>query len=316
MPDRLPGAPDGQGVVAADLDEVQPAPSVVAIGFFDGVHRGHRTLIDRARDRARTLSVRSAVVTFDRHPKEVTAPGSQPPLLQTLARRAATLAALVDLVVVLPFDDRLRHAEPEAFVDEVLVARLQARGVVVGENFRYGHRAAGDPDRLAASGASRGFEVATVGLTAEHGSTVSSTEIRERLLDGDVEAAARLLGRPHLVDGVVVRGDQRGKGLGFPTANLQVGPRIIVPDRGVYAGWFHTTDTSHRAAISVGTNPTFGGNELRVESYLLDCDLDLYGAAAAVDFRHRLRGEERYERVEDLVSQMHDDVTRTRELLS
>ena len=299
------------------LDEVDAAPSVVSVGFFDGVHRGHQAIIRRAVRHAKDVGLRSVVVTFDRHPMEVVNPGSQPKLLMTLARRADTLAAQgVDLVVVLEFSDALRHLPPEDFVDHVLVDPLRARRVIIGENFRFGHKAAGDVAALADLGSARGFTVEGVTLLQLDGTVISSTEVRAALEQGEVERAARMLGRPHLVDGIVVRGDARGKALGFPTANLQVSRRVAVPARGVYAGRFHLPDgTAHVCATNVGVNPTFGGQELRVEAYLLDWAGDLYGTAVAVDFRHRLRDELKFDSVDALVAQMHADIARTRTLL-
>jgi riboflavin kinase / FMN adenylyltransferase len=307
----------GNEQIVSGLVDVDPAPTVVSIGFFDGVHRGHQTIIRRAVRQARDLGIRSAVVTFDRHPMEVVNPGSQPKLIMTLARRAATLAAQgVDLVVVLAFTDALRHLEPEAFINHVLIRPLQAQRVIVGSNFRFGHKAAGDVTTLAEVGSSRGFTVEAVTLLELDGRVISSTAIRGALEGGDVESAARMLGRPHLVDGIVVRGNARGKGLGFPTANLQTSRRIAIPATAVYAGMFHLPDGSiHPCATNVGFNPTFGGQELRVESYLLDWSGDLYGMTVAVDFRHRLRGERHFESVDALVDQMHTDVARTRTLL-
>lgn len=299
------------------LDDVEPAPSVVSIGFFDGVHRGHQSIIRRAVRQAQDSSVRSVVVTFDRHPMEVVNPGTQPKLLMTLPRRAQTLASVgVDLVVVLPFDDVLRHAPPEEFVDTVLVGPLRAQGVVVGSNFRYGHKTAGDVATLSETGPGKGFAAEGVTLLELDGLVISSTEIRAAVDRGDVEAASRMLGRPHVVDGIVVRGDQRGAGIGFPTANLQLDPRVAVPSPGVYAGLFWVGDEHFEAVSSVGTNPTFGGTEMRVEAHLLDRSADLYGVAAALDFRHRLRGQETYDRVEDLIAQMHRDADEARHLLS
>lgn len=305
------------GQIVSGLADVDPAPTIASIGFFDGVHRGHQTIIRRAVRQAQDLGIRSAVVTFDRHPMEVVKPGSQPKLIMTLARRAATLAAQgVDLVVVLAFTDELRHLEPEAFVDHVLVRPLQARRVIVGSNFRFGHKAAGDVAMLAEVGPNYGFTVEGVSLLELDGTAISSTEIRGALQDGDVEWAARMLGRPHLVDGIVVRGDARGKQLGFPTANLQASRRIAIPARAVYAGMFHLPDGNlHPCATNVGFNPTFGGQELRVESYLLDWSGDLYGMTVAVDFRHHLRDELRFDSVDALVAQMDHDIARTRTLL-
>jgi riboflavin kinase/FMN adenylyltransferase len=298
--------------IVPGLDPVAAEPSVVSVGFFDGVHLGHQRIIARAVERAQALGVRSVVVTFDRHPSEVVNPGSMPKLLMTPARRARTLAEQgVDLVVVMPFDDEVRHWSADEFVDRVLVSPLRARQVVVGANFRYGHRAAGDVAHLRQSG----IPAEAVPLLEMDGAAVSSTQIRAAVDAGEVGLAARLLGRPHFVEGVVVRGDQRGRTLGFPTANVQVDPRIAVPARGIYAGLFATGDRTYRAATSVGLNPTFGGSELRVEAYLLDTDADLYGVPAKVDFRHRLREERSYDRVDDLVAQMHLDIAEARRLL-
>jgi riboflavin kinase / FMN adenylyltransferase len=301
--------------VRQGLSAVQTAPSAVSIGFFDGVHLGHQSIIRRAVQDARRDGLRSVAVTFDRHPMEVIRPGSQPKLLMTLPRRARTLAQEVDLLVVLPFDDTLRHLAPEEFVDHVLVSPLQAREVIVGENFTYGHKAAGNVASLGAIGPQKGFRAEGVGLLELDGTVISSTEIRGAVERGDVARASAMLGRPFLIDGIVVRGDQRGAGLGFPTANLQVDQRIAVPARGVYAGVFHTRTGAHPAVTNVGVNPTFGGQELRVETHLLDHREDLYGVAAALDFRHRIRDELRFDSVDALVAEMHRDVAETRRLL-
>jgi riboflavin kinase / FMN adenylyltransferase len=303
--------------IVSGLDGLDRAPSVVSIGFFDGVHRGHQTIIRRAVRKAGVSGLRSVVVTFDRHPMEVVNPGSQPALLMTLPRRARTLSTLgVDLVVVVPFDDDLRHRSPEDFVDHVLVDPLQAREVIVGSNFRFGHRAAGDVAALTDLGPSRDFTAEGVTLLELDGVVISSTEIRARVESGGVEAAARMLGRPHVVDGIVVRGDRRGVTLGFPTANLQMDPRLAVPARGVYAGWCHLPDGQAAPCVTnVGVNPTFGGQDLRVETHLLDYDGDLYGLSVGVDFRHRLRDEQRFDGVDALVAQIRADAERARELL-
>jgi riboflavin kinase / FMN adenylyltransferase len=305
------------GRIVSGIDDVDPRPSVVSVGFFDGVHRGHQAIIHRAVRAAADRGERSAVVTFDRHPMEVVNPGSQPRLLMTLARRAQTIAEQgVELVVVVPFDDELRHEPPEAFVDRVLLGPLQASHVVVGANFRFGHKAAGDVALLAELGPSRGLTVEGVPLLALDDVVISSTQIRACIDAGDVERAARLLGRPHRVDGVVVRGDRRGQTLGFPTANLQVGRRVAVPARGVYAGAFHLPDgTAQPCVTNVGVNPTFGGQELRVEAHLLDFSGDLYGLSVAVDFRHRIRDERRFDSVDALVARIGADVAAARRLL-
>lgn len=305
------------GQIQFGLEGVEPAPSVVSIGFFDGVHRGHQTIIRRAVRAAEEQGVRSAVVTFDRHPMEVVAPGSEPMMLMTRERRAQTLADQgVDLVVMLPFTDDLRHLSAEEFIDHVLVEPLQATRVVVGANFRFGHKAMGDVAVLSEVGPSRGFTAEGVTLLELDGVVISSTEIRAAVDRGDVELAQRMLGRPHVVEGVVVRGDQRGADLGFPTANLQVDRRIAVPAKGIYAGMARLADGREVAhATSVGINPTFGGTQLRVEAFLLDFHEDLYGVHLAVDFRHRLRDEARFDRVEDLVAQIGQDVELARRLL-
>jgi riboflavin kinase / FMN adenylyltransferase len=306
-----------EGRICQGLDEVPPGASVVCIGFFDGVHRGHQTIIARAVRKAEDLGLRSVVVTFDRHPMEVVNPGSQPKLLQTLQRRADTLSQQrVDLVVVIPFDAALRHLPPEEFVDHVLVEPLHARHVVVGSNFRFGHRAAGNVALLGELGPSRGFTSEGVTLLELDGVIISSTEVRSAVDAGDVARAARMLGRPHQVDGIVVRGDRRGTQMGFPTANLQVSRRLAVPAGGIYAGLFHLPTGERRACVTnIGTNPTFGGQEQRIEAHLLDWSGDLYGTAASVDFRHRLRDELRFDSVDALVAQIAADAQEARHLL-
>lgn len=306
------------GQIVMGLEAVKPEPSIVSVGFFDGVHRGHQSIIHRAVRVGRDRGLRSVVVTFDRHPMEVVRPGSQPRLLMTLARRAGTLAAQqVDLVVVLPFDDALRHLAPDAFVDHVLVDPLRAEQVVVGANFRFGHKAAGDVAMLNELGPGRGFGAEGVSLLELDGMVISSTEIRSSIEEGDVGRATRMLGRPHLVEGVVVRGDRRGTGLGFPTANLQVARRVVVPALGVYAGHCHLPDGTQQPCVTnVGTNPTFGGSQRRVEAHLLDLDADLYGLELAVDFRYRLREERRFDSAEALVTQIQEDVSEARGLLA
>jgi riboflavin kinase / FMN adenylyltransferase len=303
--------------ICSGLGGVEPAPSIVSIGFFDGVHRGHQSIISRAVHAAEDTGVRSVVVTFDRHPMEVVNPGSQPALLMTLQRRAETLSGQhVDLVVVMPFDDALRHLPPDEFVDHVLVEPLQAQRVIVGSNFRFGHKAAGDVRVLDDLGPQRGFTAEGVTLLELDGIVISSTEIRAAVDAGDVEQAARMLGRPHIVDGIVVRGDQRGATLGFPTANVQVGRRVAVPALGVYAGMAHLQDGTRVPCVTnVGVNPTFGGQQLRVEAHLLDWRGDLYGHAIGVDFRHRIRDERRFDGVDALIAQIRADADVARQLL-
>ncbi len=307
------------------LDDVPEdwGSSVVTIGVFDGVHRGHQRIVSGAAETGAELGIPAAVITFDPHPAEVIRPGSQPPLLCTTRRRAQLLADQgVDVVCVLPFTYEFSQLGPDEFVHEVLVDRLHARRVVVGENFRFGHRAAGDVALLAELGEKYDFGAEGVPLLTDGGVTISSSGIRARLADGDVAGASRDLGRPHRVDGIVVRGQQRGRALGFPTANLEAPPRTVVPADGVYAGWLARLDQEGReevrwpAAISVGTNPTFDGREQTVEAYALDRDdLDLYGVHVAVDFVARLRGMVRYESAAALAEQMRRDVDEARALI-
>jgi riboflavin kinase/FMN adenylyltransferase len=295
--------------------------SVVTIGVFDGVHRGHQALIGQAVRRAADLGVRSVVVTFDPHPAEVFRPGGPPPVLTTLDRKAALVEGLgVDGLCVLPFTVEFSRLGPEEFVRDVLAEHLHAAEVVVGENFRFGHKAAGDVAVLADLGSRHGFRVSGVPLLASTGTTFSSTYVRGRVAEGDVEAAAEALGRAHRVEGVVVRGDSRGRELGYPTANLALEPYTAVPADGVYAGRL-VRDTpagpvALPAAISVGTNPTFDGRDRRVEAYVLDFDGDLYDETVAVEFVSRLRGMERFGSARELVTQMADDVRLTRERLA
>jgi riboflavin kinase / FMN adenylyltransferase len=297
--------------------------SVVTIGVFDGVHSGHRRIVGAAVAAGGRLGLPVVVITFEPHPSEVVRPGSHPPLLCTVRRRVQLLAELgADAVCVLPFTLEFSRLEPDEFVRAVLVERLHARWVVVGENFRFGHRARGDVALLAELGEKYDFGAEGVPLVADGGVVVSSSMIRDHLAAGDVAGAARELGRPHRLEGVVVRGHQRGRALGFPTANLETPPYPAIPADGVYAGWLAVLDDegmeSERwpAAISVGSNPTFDGHQRVVEAYALDRDdLDLYGVHVAVDFAARLRGMVRFESVDALTRQMRADVDQARDLV-
>ena len=313
---------------------VQSAPPgwgrcVATIGVFDGVHRGHQQIVGRAVERARAAGLPSVLLTFDPHPSEVVRPGTHPAVLTAHRHRAELVEALgVDVFCVLPFTPEFSRLEPDEFVHSVLVEHLHAAAVVVGDNFRYGRRAAGDVASLRAAGARFGFAVEGVTLFGEDETTYSSTYVRACVDAGDVGGAARALGRLHRVEGVVVRGDQRGRLLGYPTANLEPGPHAAVPADGVYAGWLVRWSVPAGggarqavrlpAAVSVGTNPTFSGTERRVEAFVLDAPpgLDLYGEHVGVEFAARLRGTERYDSAEALVAQMDDDVARTRALLA
>ena len=315
-PPRSPGAPrrlDGLAALPADL-----GGAVVTVGMFDGVHRGHRALLDRVAAEAAARRVPAAAVTFDRPPLAVLRPGSEPPLLTTLDRKVELLGdAGMQVVLVLEFTRELSEVGAEAFATQVLFDGLAAKAVVVGENFRFGHKAAGDPALLAELGRPRGVEVVAVGLHADGDQVVSSTRVRAELAAGDVAAAAASLGRPYAVEGEVVVGDRRGRPLlGVPTANLAVPAGIAIPGDGVYAG--HLTDRAEGearpAAISVGTNPQFG-TDRRVEAHVLDFDGDLYGHRVSVAFHHHLRDQATFPGVDELAAQIRADIDQVRRLL-
>jgi riboflavin kinase/FMN adenylyltransferase len=288
--------------------------SVVPIGVFDGVHRGHQLVLRHAVAAARERDARVVVVTFHPHPTTILAPGHVPPMLTTLKRRLDLLHAHgADDVEVLEFNRELSRQGADEFVDQLLVGKLSAVQIVVGRNFRFGHRASGDVDLLR----KHSLAVDDVPLLTE-GGTVSSTMVRDYVVHGEVEAAAAALGRLHLVEGPVVRGDARGRALGFPTANVAVGEDIAVPQDGVYAGWLTRADSTRiKAAISVGTNPTFDGVERRVEAYAIDVghELELYDEHVVVEFAGRLRGMERFADVDALIEQMGKDVAVVRTVL-
>jgi riboflavin kinase / FMN adenylyltransferase len=309
----------------AALAAVRTNGAVVTIGAYDGVHLGHQAVLRLVRELADARGFQAALVTFDRHPAEVVRPESAPRLLTTLEQRLELLDATgdLDLCWVLTFDEARSKEAAEDFVREVLVDGIGARLVVVGADFHFGHRRGGNVPLLERMGAELGFEVLGLGLVAVEGEAsgapYSSTRIRELLAKGDVAEAARLLGRPHEVRGVVERGDQRGaEHLGFPTANLTVPERICLPADGVYAGTFVAEDEVERpAAISVGTRPTFyEDGDVLVEAYVLDFDGDLYGQRVKVRFREWVRGQERFDSTEALVEQMHADVEATRRILA
>jgi riboflavin kinase/FMN adenylyltransferase len=295
--------------------------TVVTIGNFDGVHLGHQHVIRRAREVAGELGVEHVVaVTFDPHPIAVLRPEHAPPTLTTIETRVDLFEqAGVDDVLVVPFTRDIAGWSPDRFIEEILVGALHAKAVVVGANFRFGSRAAGDVATLREAGERHDF--VTVGIALDGGPQVwSSTYVRNCLAAGDVEGAAEALGRPFTVRGEVVRGDQRGHELGYPTANVPTTGMHAAPADGVYAGWLRRLDGDDEpmpAAISVGTNPTFEGErERRVESYVLDRDdLELYGVPVEVSFVTRLRGMLRFDSVDALVETMADDVARARAVL-
>ena len=303
----------------------------VTIGAFDGVHRGHRVLIDRAVAEAGD-ELLSVVVTFDPHPLSVIRPDMAPLLLTSMTHRLEVFEAEgIGGVLVLQFSPELANESAERFASRVLADTLNARHVVVGRNFRFGHRAAGDVALLTELGRELGFDVTVVDLEPldahdaaaagpERPVAVSSTEIRALVAAGDVAGAAAALGRPHRVSGLVVHGDHRGRELGYPTANVDVAHSMAVPGDGVYAGRFRVEGEPAiwwPAAVSVGTNPTFDGEARRVEAYALDAPdgYDVYGQWADIEFVERIRPMQRFASVDDLIIQMADDVQRTRAVL-
>jgi riboflavin kinase/FMN adenylyltransferase len=297
--------------------------SVVTIGNFDGVHLGHRHVIARARELADELGGATVVaVTFDPHPMQVLLPERAPQPLTSVDRRVGLLAeAGADAVLVLPFTEAIAQLPAENFVTDILLGCLRAVGVVVGENFRFGHRAQGDVKLLANMCENRHVRVVALPLDGSGEHTWSSTYVRNALAEGDVSAAAEALGRPYAVVGRVVRGHQRGRQLGYPTANVPVAlSATAVPADGVYAGWLRRLDEPGApylpAAISVGSNPTFGDDVRHVESYVLDrTDLELYDVTVEVSFVQRLRGQVKFDSVEDLLAQVKFDVDAARTLL-
>jgi riboflavin kinase/FMN adenylyltransferase len=287
------------------LPDARPRPRDLAVGEFDGVHVGHREVIRGA----------DTVLTFEPHPRAVVAPDSAPKLLTPLAIKADLIASLgVGELVVIPFDGSFASQSPQAFIEHVLVERLDARRVSVGENFRFGHRARGDAALLACE---RAFETRVARMVELDGEIVSSTHIRGLVTAGDVERATRFLGAPFQMRGAVVHGDKRGRTLGYPTANLVPDPRLVVPDHGVYACRATVNGLERIAAVNVGVRPTFRtGRGLLVEAFLLDFEDDIYGAELRLEFLARLRGERRFESAEALVEQMDRDVVQTRRVVT
>jgi riboflavin kinase/FMN adenylyltransferase len=290
---------------------------VLTIGVFDGVHRGHRELINRAVELAAKRELPSVLMTFDPHPSEVVRPGSHPTQLTTLKRRAELVEELgVDVFCVLPFTPELSRMPADVFVHELLVEQLHVAAVVVGENFTFGKGAQGDVDLLRTLGSRFGFTAEGESLVTEDHLIYSSTYIRACIDAGDVVAAEHALGRPHRLEGIVVRGDGRGRDLGFPTANLSTPKFAAVPADGVYACRFIQGGKVREAAVSVGTNPTFSGRERRVEAFVMDVNEDFYGQRVALDFVARLRGQLKFSSSDDLVVQMRQDVEQARRLLA
>jgi riboflavin kinase/FMN adenylyltransferase len=307
-------------LVGLESIEAPEAGTAVTIGTFDGIHLGHRALIARTVSTAQENGLASAVVTWDRHPNSTLRPDHVPPLLTSQERKVELFQDLKqDLLVVLPFTRELSLWPPERFAKEVLSARLGAKSIVVGRGWKFGHGGAGDVSLLSELGRDLGFEVQAIDLESAAGGPVSSSRVREAVARGDLELARELLLRPFDIDGVVEHGDDRGKSLGFPTANLSVDPLIVRPPRGVYAGRARVENNWHVAAINVGVNPTFGGdpdiNPIRIEAYLIDFDDDLYGRTIRVEFWTRLRDEQNFGTADALIEQMQKDVAETRALV-
>jgi riboflavin kinase/FMN adenylyltransferase len=271
----------------------------VAIGVFDGVHKGHQAVIDDA----------DTVLTFDPHPLSVIHPEAAPKLIMPFDVKRDVIEGLgVEELVVIPFDEEFMKIPAEEFISSILIKRLGAKEVSVGENFRFGARAKGDPEMLASH---EEFEMRVVPLVEVDGETVSSSRIRALVAAGEVDAAMRCLGAPFMVEGRVVEGDHRGRELGFPTANIVPDDHLVVPGHGVYAAFAN----GRPSAVNVGVRPTFEtGRGLLIESFLIDYDGDLYGQNLRVAFVSRLRGERRFPSVEDLIAQMHRDVVEAREI--
>jgi riboflavin kinase/FMN adenylyltransferase len=294
------------------------AAPAVAIGNFDGVHRGHQELVRETVSRALAEGGTAVALTFDPHPARVLAPERVPPALTTPAQKAELLEALgVEVLAILPFTAGVAALAPEEFARQVLAGVLRARHVVVGESFRFGHRQAGDAAFLTRLGESLGFTVGAIAPVLDDGRPVSSSRVRETLAAGDVSHAAVLLGRSHFVDATVVEGDRRGRTIGVPTANLEPDGALL-PARGVYAGTCRLPGGAgtRLAVVNVGRRPTFGGRTVTVEAHLPDFAGDLYGRRVRVSFVARLRDEQRFDGAGALVAQIRRDVERARALVS
>jgi len=294
-------------------------PSAVTIGKFDGVHQGHRAVIGRLRDIAEAEGLKAAVVTFDRNPLALLAPDKCPDPLVSVRQKLELLATTgIDATLMLPFDRALASVPATEFVERVLVDTLAAKAVLVGRDFRYGARGAGDVALLTDLGATFGFTVEVIDdVTPEDGRRVSSTWVRELLAEGDVRHATELLGHTPTVSGIVVHGAARGRELGFPTANLTPESEGLIPADGVYAGWLTDAGTRYPAAISVGDNPTFEGvAKKQVEAYVLDRELDLYDHVVDIEFVERIRGMVAFTNIPDLIDTIRSDVDRSREILT
>jgi riboflavin kinase/FMN adenylyltransferase len=288
---------------------------VIALGTFDGVHLGHQVVIRRAVEEGRKRGLRVGAVTFDPHPQAVLRPGSELKLLTTLeVREEILLACGVDEVHVMRFDENLSKKTPEEFVREVLVGKFKAAVVVVGENFRFGHKASGNIEDLRRHMRETGGEAYAVPIYACLGESINSTKIRALVAGGEVREAARLLGRPYSLRGKVVVGDKRGRVIGFPTANVLLDACSLVPGRGVYVGHVWAEAERYGACTNVGVAPTFDQRDSRVEAHLLDYQGDLYGRVVEVTFIERLRPEKRFFGADELKEQIARDIVEARRI--
>jgi riboflavin kinase / FMN adenylyltransferase len=302
-----------RGIASLPLPD---APRVATVGFFDGVHRGHQEVLRTVVARARARGVGSVAITFDRHPREVLSPGDEPRLLTSVDRKAELIEHTgIEELVVLAFDRDFSLIRAEDFVRDVLVDGVHAVHAAMGANFTFGFRALGTMGNLPALGAPFGLTIESVGLVETGGRVVSSTSVREALAAGDLGWPRIALGRRFVLDGEVVTGHGRGRGLGYPTANLRTWPRLLLPGQGIYAGVAEHAGRRYRAAIDCGTNPTFGVEPLHVEAFLMGFDGELPGEPLAIEFWERLRDEVRYDSVDELTAAIETDVARTRDLV-
>lgn len=304
------------------VDECLAEPHAVAIGVFDGVHRGHQAVIQATRHRAEELQARSAVVTFDPHPARITRPQSAPRILTGIDHRLELLESFgVDTTVIITFDEAQAKERAAEFVERVIVRCLQAKSVTVGDDFHFGYRREGNTQVLGQLGLHFGFDVEAMGQVERNDAVhepISSTAIRRAVAAGDVVTAAAMLGRYHLVSGVVMKGDQRGRTIGFPTANVDVQPELALPADGVYAAWYLLPDGSrHRAAVNVGKRPTFyvDADRSLVEAHLIDFHGDLYGQIGRVEFVKMIRTEQRFDGIESLKAQLTADIESAADIL-
>lgn len=290
-------------------------PYAVAIGVFDGVHRGHMAVFEALRASAHGLDV--CALTFGSLPEEIVSANPAPPLLTTIERRIALLEECgLDAVAIIDFDDDVRHLSPRAFVERFVVGALNADLVAVGQGFRFGYDASGSVDDLRLLGGDLGFDVIETQIVSLHGTEVRSSAIRAAIATGSVELAARMLGRPFEIEGSVVTGDERGRSLGFPTANITMPSGLVRPAGGVYAVRCTVDGQVFDGVSNVGTRPTFGGGDETIEVHLYDIDVDLYDKTVRVEFMDRIRNEQRFTSVDALVAQIEADIEVAKEILA